>query len=126
MYRRILVVLLILIVFLTSCNTNTFTYSGESENWSADLRVTQTSDDYQTQDFRLVYKGSDVDAVGEVSYLVESMGSFGRSGVLLEENGTLTDSDEANPTNAKVTEYTEVEVTVEWNDNVETFVLSKQ
>ncbi|WP_256439054.1 hypothetical protein [Sediminibacillus dalangtanensis] len=44
----------------------------------------------------------------------------------MEKNGTLTDSNEANPTNAKVTEYTEAEVTVEWNDNKETFPLNRQ
>jgi hypothetical protein len=41
----------------------------------------------------------------------------------LDENGILEGFDEANPTNAKVIEESEVEVTVEWNDNTETIIL---
>ncbi|RDY69107.1 hypothetical protein DXT76_16765 [Halobacillus trueperi] len=125
MDRKITVVLLSLLLLLAACSTQTFNFSGESENWSADLKVNQTSDDYETQELVLKYKGDDVNDVGPVAYNVDSKGSFGRSGVTLKENGTITDSDTANPTNAKVSEHTEVEVTVEWNDNAETFKLSK-
>ncbi|WP_241655829.1 hypothetical protein [Halobacillus litoralis] len=63
--------------------------------------------------------------VGPIAYKVDSVGSFSRGGVTLKENGTIIDSDTANPTNSKVSEHTEVEVTVEWNGNTETFKLSK-
>jgi hypothetical protein len=122
------VLLAFLLLLLTACvnDSKTFTFSGNSTNWIANLKVTQTSDDYETQDFVLEYKGDDVNSVGEISYSVVSVGSFSRSGATLEENGTLIDSDKANPTNAKVTENTEVEVTVEWNGNTEKFKLDMQ
>lgn len=113
-------------VFLTACTTNTFTYSGESENWSANLKVIHTSDDLETEEFKLEYKGTDIDSVGEITYRVVTSGSFERSGAALEKNGTLTYSNEANQTHSKVTEHTEAEVTVEWNDNKETFSLDRQ
>ncbi|WP_200411910.1 hypothetical protein [Virgibacillus salexigens] len=116
-----------LLLLLAACvsESKTFMFSGEAENWSADLKVTQSIDDYEIQDFVLKYKGSDVNSVGEITYSVDSgVGSFGRSGATLEENGTLTDSNEANPTNAKVSENAEVEVTLEWNDDTETFKLA--
>ncbi|MBT2642826.1 hypothetical protein J7I80_11355 [Bacillus sp. ISL-41] len=126
MNRKILVLFISLLLLLVACSSKTLTFSGQTENWSANLKVTQTSDDYETQEFVLEYKGDDVSSVGEITYSVDSVGSFGRGGVTLEENGTLRDRDEANPTNAKVNEDTQVEVTVEWNGSVETFKLSKK
>ncbi|MBH0229149.1 hypothetical protein [Halobacillus yeomjeoni] len=126
MDKKLLVTLLSLLLLLASCSTQTFDYSGESENWSANLKVEQTSNDYETQDFVLEYKGSDISSVGEITYYVDTVGGFGGSGATLEDNGTLQASDEANPTNAKVSEHTEVEVRVEWNDNTETFKLTKK
>ncbi|MFB4166834.1 hypothetical protein [Virgibacillus sp. JSM 102003] len=38
--------------------------------------------------------------------------ALGRVGIKLKENGTFRDSDTANPTNAKISEHTDVEVTV--------------
>lgn len=125
MYRKFLVLFVFLLFLLVACSSKNFTYSGETENWSANLKVTQTSDDYETQEFVLKYKGNDVNSVGELTYNVESVGGFGEGDVELEEDGTLRNSSEANPTNAKVTEHTDVEVTVEWNGNTETFKLSK-
>ncbi|CAN7288695.1 hypothetical protein [Rossellomorea sp. LjRoot5] len=43
----------------------------------------------------------------------------------LDENGFLRDSSESNPTNAKMSEDTEVKVTVKWDDQEETFTLEK-
>ena len=125
MDRKITVVLISSLLLLAACSTQTFNFSGETENWSADLKVNQTSDDYETQELILKYKGDDVNDVGPIAYNVDSVGSFGRGGVELKENSTIIDSNTANPTNAKVSEHTEVEVTVEWNDNTETLKLSK-
>ncbi|WP_164669676.1 hypothetical protein [Virgibacillus doumboii] len=126
MYRKISVLLVCLLLLLAACgvsDSKMFSFSEETEKWSANLKVTQTSDDYETQDFVLEYKGDDVESVGDITYSVDSVGSFGRSGVTLAEDGTLRDSDKTDSTNAKVTENTEVEVTVEWNGNTETFKL---
>lgn len=126
MYRKILILLLFITLFLAACSNETFTYSGESANWSANFTVMQDSFDYETQELVLEYKSNDVNSVGEINYLVDSVGSFGEGDVTLEEDGTIRNKSEANPTNAQVNENTEVEVTVEWNGNTETFKLSRQ
>jgi hypothetical protein len=111
---------------LSACNNSkTLNFSGETANWSTELKVTQTKDDYEKQEFKLYYKGKDVNSVGEITYKVDTnAGGFGYSGVKLDENGSLIGKDEANPTNAKVIEESEVEVTVEWNGNTETIILN--
>ncbi len=126
MYRKSTALLLFSILLLVACSSATFTYFAETENWKANLTVTQSSNDYETQELRLEYKGNDRKSVGEITYNVDSVGSFGKSGAELNEKGMLTDRSEANPTNAKVSEHTEVEVTVKWNGKTETFKLNKQ
>lgn len=127
MHRKSGALLVVLLLLLAACTSKTYTFSGETDNWSANLKVSQTSDDYETTELVLTFKGEDVNTVGEIKYNVESVvGGFGRSGATLDENGTLRDRDEANPTNAKLTENTVIEITVEWNENKETFKLNKQ
>lgn len=110
---------------LSACNNSkTLNFSGETDIWSAELKVTQTKDGYEKQEFKLYYKGKDANSVGEITYKVDTnAGGFGNSGVKLNEDGILKGIDEANPTNAKVIEESEVDVTVKWNDNKETIIL---
>lgn len=62
--------------------------------------------------------------MGEISYKVETnAGSFENSDVKLDDNGIFKAIDEGNPTNAKVIKESEVEVTVEWDDNSEVIKL---
>ncbi|PFA69134.1 hypothetical protein CN378_04440 [Bacillus sp. AFS015802] len=112
------------ILLLTACNTKDFSFSGESDHWHAELNVKQSSD-FEKKDFVLKYKGEDIDSVGNVAYAVEEVGGFGRTGVTLEENGVIRHSSESDPTNAQMSEDTEVEVTVKWDDQEETFTLAK-
>lgn len=123
MKRKISIVLLLSLAFLAACGYKDFSFSGETENWFATLDVSQNSADYETQELLLEYKGDDPGSVGEFSYNVDSVGSFGMNGATLNENGFVTGGSEANPTNAQATENTEVEVTVEWNGKTETFSL---
>jgi hypothetical protein len=113
-----------MIFLLTACNTKDFSFSGESNHWQADLNVNQSSD-FEKQDFVLKYKGDNVDSVGDVAYTVKGRGEYGRKGETLEENGVIRHSSESNPTNAKMSEDTEVNVTVKWDDQEETFTLEK-
>ncbi|MGY6212286.1 hypothetical protein ACXEO8_20140 [Cytobacillus firmus] len=126
MLRILSALSIVVLLLLSACsNSKTLSFSGETDNWSADLTVTQTNDDYEKQEFKLNYKGKDVNSVGDITYKVDTnAGSFGKSGVKLDENGILIGTEEANPTNAKVIEESEVEVTVEWNDNTETITLA--
>jgi hypothetical protein len=118
--------LVVLLLLLSACSSKTFTFSGETDHWSAELKVTQTNDDYETQEFKLQFKGKDINSVGEITFNIDTnAGGFGYSGVKLNKDGFLTGRDEANPTNAKVTENSEVKVTVEWYGKTETILLSK-
>jgi hypothetical protein len=90
----------------------------------AELKVTQTEDEYEEQELKIQYKGNDVSSVGEIEYIVETnAGGFSGSGLSLEKNGTLKASAEGNPTNAKIIEESEVVVTIEWNGHTETIIL---
>ncbi|MCF6409119.1 hypothetical protein [Pseudalkalibacillus salsuginis] len=122
--KRKLTVLVVGLFLLTACNSENFTFSGETENWAASLNVNQNND-YEDQEFVLHYKGENVDSVGEIAYDVKTnAGSFGGSGLTLEENGSLKDSSKGNPTTAKISKDSKVEVIVEWNDNAETITLN--
>jgi hypothetical protein len=126
MFRKI-TTLFVSLLLLTACNSKDVTFSGETDNWEADLKITQNSDTFENQDFVLKYKGEDIDSVGEIAYEVDSIGSeFGREGEPLDENGSIRDDRESRATNAEISEDAEVEVTVEWNGNSETFTLTKQ
>ncbi|MCC5801243.1 hypothetical protein [Rossellomorea vietnamensis] len=111
-------------LLLAGCNTKDFSFSGDSDHWQADLKVNQSSD-FEKQDFVLKYKGDNIDSVGDVAYTVKGRGEYGRKGEPLEENGVIRHSSESNPTNAKMSEDTEVKVTVKWDDQEETFTLEK-
>lgn len=127
MYRKSSIILFVMLVlFLTACSSKTVIYTAETDNWSADLQVIRTSNDYETQELKLKYHGEDVNTVGEISYKVDSVGYFGQNGRTLTENGTLRGKSESNPTNLQITEHTEITVTVEWNDQKETWELNKE
>ncbi|MGD6942368.1 hypothetical protein ACQCT6_10045 [Cytobacillus gottheilii] len=116
----------ILLLFLTACSSETYIYSGETDNWSAELKVIQTSNDFETQELALRYVGEDVNSVGDINYVVDSVGNFSRNGATLSESGTLSDKSESNPTNAQITNDTEMIMTIEWNDKKESFTLDKK
>jgi hypothetical protein len=74
----------------------------------------------------LKYTGDDVESVGDVEYSVESVGGFGRTGAALDKNGTIRDGNETDPSGRKISEDTEVTVTVMWDGQTETFNLEPQ
>ncbi|MHA6251846.1 hypothetical protein [Oceanobacillus sp. CAU 1775] len=124
MVRKIILLGMFLLL-LSACNSNTFTFNGETTNWSASLKVTQHSNDYEDKKLELEYKGDEVSAVGDITFDVDTnAGGFGRSGASLNEKGVLIIENQSNPTNAKVSESSVVEVIVEWNDNTETLILT--
>lgn len=49
---------------LTGCQTKQLTFKGESELWSAKLKVMQT-DDREEKQFVIVYKGGDIESVAK-------------------------------------------------------------
>ncbi|WP_417899810.1 hypothetical protein ABN702_05870 [Bacillus haimaensis] len=122
---RMVITLFITVLLLSACSSKDFAYSGESDNWKADLKVHQSSG-FEKQELILIFQGEDVESIGPITYNVNSVGSFGGTRDKLQENGSIEDYSEANPTNAQVSEHTEVEVTVEWNGKTETFKLTKK
>jgi hypothetical protein len=74
MFRKI-ITLFVSLLLLTACNSIDVTFSGESDNWEADLKITQNSDTFENQDFVLKYKGEDIDSVREITYEVDNKGS---------------------------------------------------
>lgn len=125
MVSKLAVVFGLLLILLSACSSNTFTFTGESDSWSAQLKVTQHSNDYEDQVFQLRYIGKDFGSDGDVTFYVDTnAGGFGGSGFnTLNEFGVLETSKQTNPTNAKIQENSEVEVTVKWNDDTETITL---
>ncbi|ASN05407.1 hypothetical protein [Virgibacillus necropolis] len=122
MIKKTLFLSLILLLLLMACKTKTIIFSGESKNWSAKLKITQT-DDMQEEEFQLRYKGEDVNSVGEFDYEIDSVGSSSRTNAILNEDGSLMDNGSMCSGCAFTTEETEVVVTVEWNDKKEIFTL---
>jgi len=118
------IVLFGFILLMTACGTNVLNFSGESDHWSAKLKVSQT-DDRQEEDFTLHYLGDDTESVGEFSYVVESVGSFSGNGATLNENGVLTSGGSCGGC-AFTSEHTEIIVTIEWNGETETFQLENE
>lgn len=125
MFARWLSLFLILIL-LTACSSNTFTFSGDTDNWEADLKVIQHDNGFEDQNLRLHYKGKDVNSVGEVTYDIDTdAGGFGGGGLKLNEYGNLEGSSQANETNAKISRTSDVMMTVEWDGNKEKLTLTR-
>ncbi|MBH9968976.1 hypothetical protein [[Bacillus] enclensis] len=124
MFRKI-TTLIVTLILLTACNSKDVSFSGESDSWEAELKITQNSDTFKKEHFVLKYKGEDIDSVGDVAYEVDSIsGGFGREGEPLGENGSISQSRESRA-DANIPEDAEIEVTVEWNGDTETFTLTR-
>ncbi|RIW32061.1 hypothetical protein D3H55_14415 [Bacillus salacetis] len=119
--------LIVSLMLLAACsNSKEVIFSGESDNWEAELKITQNSETFEKENFLLKYKGEDIDSVGDIAYDVDSIsGGFGREGEPLKKNGSIRDDRESRATDSKIPEDAEIEVTVKWNDNTETFTLTR-
>ncbi|MGD6966350.1 hypothetical protein ACQCVP_07975 [Rossellomorea vietnamensis] len=124
MFRKI-TTLIVSLILLTACNSKDVSFAGESDSWEAELKIIHNSDTFKKEDFVLRYKGEDIDSVGDFAYEVDSISSgFGREGEGLGENGSIRHSRESRA-DAIIPEDAEIEVTVEWNGNTETFTLTR-
>lgn len=103
---------------------NELTFLGDGDNWSADLLVVHR-DEQETTEFKLTYEGDNVKSVESVNYDVQESGSFDHNGARLNEEGYIKDSGSCSGC-AFIKEDTEVVVTVEWNDQTETFQLKPE
>jgi major membrane immunogen (membrane-anchored lipoprotein) len=123
--KMVTLFLLAALLLLTACGAKDFSFSGESDHWQAELKVNQSSD-FEKQDFVLKYTGDEVESVEDVEYAVESIDGFGRTGATLDKNGIIRDGNETDPSGRKISDDTEVTVTVMWDGQSETFDLKLQ
>ncbi|WP_100012378.1 hypothetical protein [Lentibacillus sediminis] len=121
MRKRSLLFYLLIVVILTGCGQNTIDFSGEGENWSAEMKVTHHGEDWQEEEYLLQYRG-DADSVDQFEYKWEAVGSSSGTGATLNEHGVWRGDGSCGGC-AFTREDTEVTVTVEWGDQVETFGL---
>src|SRR5690625_668257 len=72
-------------------NLEEITFVGESDNWKVDLQFVH-KDKQEEREFKLTYKGEDVDSVEEINYEVQGSGRFDHNGAQLNDEGYVTDS----------------------------------
>lgn len=114
------------VLLLVACRSETLLFIGESENWSAELKATQTGDT-QRQRFQLRYTGENLEQISNIDYDVEvgASGRLGGSGDLLNASGVFLRSPDrcTNDVCTFIDEESEVKVTVKWAGTEENFVL---
>ena len=114
-----------MIALLSACQTHELIFVGESENWSAEVTVAQTSGDEQYE-IQINYKGNDIESVKIFDYFVETSSNgvlnFGGYNVSLNEKGMYQNKSlSSNRPSTKRKE--ELVLKVKWNGITEIFVL---
>ncbi|KEZ51573.1 hypothetical protein [Metabacillus indicus] len=113
----------LMILLLTACSPNTTVFTGESDNWKAELKIIHNDNNIVDQYVNLQFKGNDLDSAGNISYEVDTnAGGFGGSGLELNEKGHLKGSD---LNNKNVLKTTSAIIFVEWNGEKEEIFLRK-
>jgi hypothetical protein len=103
----------------------TYNFVGASKHWEVKYILNQDSDIHRQEEKGfLTYKGKDVKNLGTVKYKIEIQNGI--------SNGTLTDTEGRIRVNSACggcafhNKETPIRVTVEWNDQKETFELEYQ
>ncbi|MEC2074060.1 hypothetical protein [Alkalihalophilus marmarensis] len=126
MYVKLIATLLFLVILIGPFFNKTYTYSGEEYPWTAELSVTQTYYGFETQEFVLTYIGENMNRVGDIDYSLKSVYSFGGAYYQLDENGTITHSVDNMTIIGKISEDTNIIVTVGWEDEQVKFNLQRK
>ena len=105
--------------------TQELKFVGESENWSAEVTVTQTDGD-EEYEIQINYKGNDIESVKTFNYFVETSTNgglnFGANNVSLNDKGKYQNKNLGS--NSPSTKQEEkLVLIVEWNGITESFVL---
>ncbi len=110
------------IIVLSGCGTEYKTFKGEGELWSAEMKFMMTSD-YETSDITLLYHGDDPGSVGDFEYSLDYVvGGTAGTGAKLSDGGVFQTSG-GSSNGANIMDHHEIEVTVNWKDETETFTL---
>jgi len=117
-----------IIVLLSACQTHELIFVGESENWAAEVTVTQNRGDEQYE-IQINYNGNEIENVNTFDYFVETSTNgvlnYGANNVSLDEKGKYQhNSLSSNSPSTKQEE--ELVLKVEWNGISETFILENE
>ena len=126
--------LLLIILIISGCSRNTTAltrnYKGESNHWTGLYQVVGTNSNHETTE-KLIYKGSDPGSVGRVkySYKFDLTGEgFGCEAIITKDKEYIIDNGYTTSRPGEngdvITANDTVEVTVEWNGQIEKFTLS--
>lgn len=118
--------ILSILIFLAGClSTDTLTFIGHSENWSAEVILHQSSGK-ESEDIILKYKGDKVDSVERFKFLLDAPGwGTGQDEIQLNKEGIY--STEGKSLNDKKTSKdAELTITIEWDNKSETIQLKNK
>ena len=118
--------ILSILIFLAGCqSTDTLSFIGHSENWSAEVILHQASGK-ESEDIILKYKGDKVDSVERFKFLLDAPGwGTGQDEIQLNKEGIY--STEGKSLNDKKTSKdAKLTITIEWDNKSETIQLKKK
>ncbi|MDI2589161.1 hypothetical protein OR571_19175 [Psychrobacillus sp. NEAU-3TGS] len=123
-----LVFLILLLLFACQAKENDLIFSGEGENWSSKVTVSQTDGD-ESYKFQINYKEYSKQDIPNFSYNVEAKNGgvidFSENNVSLDNEG-LYQSDFPISNSASTSIKDELVIKVEWDGKSEEFTLIKK
>ncbi|MGG3622273.1 hypothetical protein ABES25_01685 [Bacillus gobiensis] len=119
---KALFLMILVVLCLSACSKN-MTFSGESENWTAEFFLFQHNE-MEDANIVLRYKGEEeINSIGPFEYKAESIGyGFARGGAELNKEGVFEDSE--GPSERTTPENEEIETTVKWKWKTEKIILT--
>ncbi|MRH41475.1 hypothetical protein GH741_02160 [Aquibacillus halophilus] len=124
--RQFKIPLLLVIFLLTGCQlSETLSFVGESQSWSAQVILHQASGK-ESEDVVLKYKGDNLEDVGIFKYYIDGpQWGTGLDGVELNEAGVFKEVG-ASINEKKTPENAELAIKIEWNNKSETILLKRE
>ncbi|WP_375347350.1 hypothetical protein ACEWPB_28825 (plasmid) [Priestia megaterium] len=124
-HHSFVIVLICALFLLSSCSEQdkSLRFEGESDNWKSQYFLTQDKDS-EDGEGSIIYKGSDKDNIGEVTYKIEGQNG-GFSGSVTPINGKISFNNGCIGC-AKQDSNRPFHVTVKWDGKEEKFDLKKK
>ncbi|MGE7621534.1 membrane lipoprotein lipid attachment site-containing protein [Viridibacillus sp. NPDC096237] len=123
--KKILLIL-VSVFILTSCQSHDFNFKGDSENWYAEV-LTQKNGDRQEQSFKIKYEGKNLEKVKNKDITFSFQSDNGLQGQItqkLSESGTLESNSPSSCSGCNfLNKESEIVFTIEWNGEKEEFIL---
>jgi hypothetical protein len=114
--------LVLLTILLYGCQSNTLSFIGEGEDWSAEV-IVQHYSGKESEDIIIHYQGEDIDSVDSFNYLIEAPSwGTGQGSAVLNKAGVFKDEG-VSLNERRTSSDAELTITIEWNGKTETFIL---